>query len=353
MRANQPVRYTAMIVEYLESEGFDCTEALSQAGIPRESLNHLDAVLPVDALAHAGYLLEQLSGRPDVFLATGLLCGPAQYGELGRGMLCSPTLRESIAFTQRYYRLITQVCSMTLTESKGMADICWRPIVGLPYQMLMASFDFMLGAFYHRLVLVLGDELPDFEVHFSTPPPADANRYRRMKKGRFYFSQGGLPSMSLRLDAGVLDKRMPLANPVMFKQVAQRVDMFFQLTQQAERDWKAWAEMMVRESIGHQPSLDELAVIANVSPSTLTRYLAAQGCNFRQLSNEIRHERACVMLRDHGMRVGDVAQALGYAAVNNFIRAFKAQAGVSPTQFTAACARGEVPAEPAVLHDAA
>jgi AraC-like DNA-binding protein len=356
MRANHTARYVAMLVEYLEGEGFDCTDALAQSGVSRQSLEHLDAVLPLSTLAHVSYLLDTMSGRPDVFLATGLGCGPAQYGEMGRAILCSATLRDSIAFSQRYYRLITKSTAMTFTESNGTAEVCWRPVVGLQYHLLIATFDFLLGAFYNRLFLILGDDMPDVEVHFSTPAPPDVNRYRRAKKARFYFSQGGLPSMRLRIDSSALDKRMPLANPAMFKQVEQRVAMFFQLTEQPQRDWKAWAEMMVRESIGHQPTLDELAVIANVSQSTLTRYLAAQGCNFRQLSNEIRHERACVMLRDHGMRVCDVAQTLGYGVVNNFNRAFKAQSGVSPTQFTAGAVISPSvteAAEPQALHDAA
>lgn len=335
MRSNHPSRYLAMLVEYLEGEGFDCSEALALAGVSRQSLDHLDAVLPLSTLAHVSYLLDTMSGRPDVFLVTGMRCGPAQYGEMGRAILCSETLRESIAFTQRYYRLITKSTAMTFTEARGVAEVSWRPVVGIQYHLLIATFDFLLGAFYNRLVLILGDELPDFEVHFSTPAPPDDSRYRRVKRGRFYFSQGGLPCMKLRIDASALDKRMPLANAAMFKQVEQRVAMFDKMTQMPQRDWKAWAEMMVRESLGHQPSLDELAAIVNVSPSTLSRYLAAQGCNFRQLSSEIRHERACVMLREHGMRVGDVAQALGYGVVNNFIRAFKAQTGQSPTRYAA------------------
>jgi AraC-like DNA-binding protein len=333
MRINHTARYLAMLVGYLESEGFDCTQGLAEAGVSRRSLEHLDAVLPLSVVMHATYLLDTTSGLPAVMLATGLRCGPAQYGELGRAILCSATLRDSLVITQRYFRLMTKTASMSLTESNGTAEVCWRPIIGLHYHMLMSTFDFVLGAFYHRLSLVLGSDLPDFEVHFSTPPPPDVNRYSRLKNGRFYFAQGGLPSMRLRIDSSALDKPMPLANPAMLKEVEQRVAALHQMLVQPERDWRAWVEMMVRESIEHQPSLEELAVIANLSPSTLTRYLSAQGCNFRQLSNEIRHERACLMLRDHGMRVSEVAQALGYSAVNNFTRAFKAQSGVSPARF--------------------
>ena len=342
MRVNHTARYLAMLVDYLESEGFDCTPALAEAGVSRRSLEHNDAVLPLSVVMHATYLLDTRSGLPAVMLATGLRCGPAQYGELGRAILCSATLRESLVITQRYFRLMTKTASMSFAEANGMAEIGWQPIIGLQYHMLMSTFDFVLGAFYNRLSLILGSDLPDFEVHFSTPAPPDVNRYSRLKGGRFYFSQGGLPSMRLRIGSSALDKPMPLANAAMLKQVEQRVAMLHQMMVEPERDWKAWVEMMVRESIEHQPSLEELAIIANVSQSTLTRYLSAQGCNFRQLSNEIRHERACVMLRDHGMRVNDVAHALGYSAVNNFIRAFKAQSGMSPTQFAAASAESDV-----------
>lgn len=339
MSVSSPARYVAMIVDYLESEGFDCSPALAEAGIDRQSFQHLDAVLPLDTLAHVSHLMAKGSGRPDIFLATGMRCGPAQYGELGRAMLTADTLRDSIALTVRYYRLITKTTDLSMKEANGIVEFCWQPTIGLQYDLLISAFDFVLGAFYHRLVLVLGDELPDFEVHFSTAAPKDEGRYRRMKRGRFYFAQGGLPSMRLRIDADILSTRMPLANPTMFQQAEERVAMYHKLQQQPQRDWKAWVEMMLRETVGHQPSLEELAVISNISPSTLTRNLAAQDCNFRQLASDIRHERACLMLRDHGMRVGDVADALGYSAVGNFIRAFKAQSGMSPTQFTAASAR--------------
>lgn len=336
MSVKCPARYVGMLVEHLESEGFDCTDALNQAGISRQSFTHLDAVLPIEALAHVSHLMAKGSGRSDIFLATGMQCGPAKYGELGRLMLSCATLRDSIEATIRYYGLITRLTAMSIQESNGVAEFRWQPVIGLQYDLLISAFDFVLGAFYNRLLLVLGDELPDFEVHFSTAAPSDVGRYRRVKQGRFYFAQGGLPSMLMRIDASVLDKPMPLANETMRKQAEERVAIHHQLMRAPQRDWRAWVEMMLRETIGRQPSVEELAVMANVSSSTLTRQLAAQDCNFRQLGLKIRHERACEMLYRHGMRVTDVAQMLGYTSVGNFIRAFKAQAGVSPTQYVAA-----------------
>jgi AraC-like DNA-binding protein len=262
-----------------------------------------------------------------------MTCGPAQYGELGRAMLSCATLRDSIHLTVRYYGLISRVMTLSLEEHKGVAELCWRPVLGLPFDMLMSCFDFVLGAFYNRLVLIFGDDMPDLEVAFSTVAPADTSRYRKVRGGRFYFGQGGLPAMRLRLASEHLDVPMPLANPLLLQQAEERVAVFHKLRPAPQRDWQAWAAMMVREAVEHQPTLEELATMSHVSASTLTRHLSAQGCNFRKMSSEIRHERARAMLQHPGTRVGDVAHILGYTTLGNFIRAFKAIEGVSPSQF--------------------
>ncbi|NCU68009.1 AraC family transcriptional regulator [Acidovorax sp. 210-6] len=58
--------------------------------------------------------------------------------------------------------------------------------------------------------------------------------------------------------------------------------------------------------------------------------------NFRDLAQEIQLERACRWLREGHLQVKDVANLLGYTDAANFIRAFKAMAGVSPAQYAKA-----------------
>ena len=107
--------------------------------------------------------------------------------------------------------------------------------------------------------------------------------------------------------------------------------------------------MMLTQAQGHQPTQDELANIANLSSSTLARHLAAQHTSFRALSLAIRHQKACEWLDEGRLLVSEVAQLLGYQNPANFIRAFKAQAGISPAQYaerridTAPCATASSP----------
>jgi AraC-like DNA-binding protein len=61
--------------------------------------------------------------------------------------------------------------------------------------------------------------------------------------------------------------------------------------------------------------------------------LAAQDCSYRDLSMAVRHERACTLLQEGRLSVGEIAKSLGYTHTSNFIRAFKGQTGLSPLQF--------------------
>lgn len=87
--------------------------------------------------------------------------------------------------------------------------------------------------------------------------------------------------------------------------------------------------MMLRESTGGLPTLDELAHTLNLSSRTLDRHLKAEGSGFRELSTEIFVERARALLAA-GRPVTVVALELGYADVSNFSRAFRKAAGTNP-----------------------
>jgi len=99
--------------------------------------------------------------------------------------------------------------------------------------------------------------------------------------------------------------------------------------------WSEWVEMMLREAEGTQPTLQELAALLSVSPRTLTRYLAREGHALRDLANEVRHRRACELLRDPRQSIAEIAWRLGYGDPTNFSHAFRAAGSISPRQYRA------------------
>lgn len=338
-----PARYVALLVQILEEQGIDCTQALHEAGVARASLRHNDALLPPDQVIAVTRLLTEASGgRRDLGMRIGATLSPGQLGELGLGMLSCATVEESLDLCARYYVLVTPSFSMSTRVVGSARELSWQPIQPVPYDLIVLAYDLTLMSLHTQLHTVLRDDMPSYDAYLFSPAPLDMQRYEPLKPGRLHFGQGGLPTLRVVIDAEVLRRTpMPLAHAANLADIRQRLDVkLIHHLEQDQRDWREWVAMMLSQAQAHQPTQDELAAIVNVSTSTLARHLAAQGTTFRELANEIRHDRACQWLREGQLRVADVAELLGYTNPANFIRAFKARAGVSPTQYGKAHAAG-------------
>jgi AraC-like DNA-binding protein len=81
------------------------------------------------------------------------------------------------------------------------------------------------------------------------------------------------------------------------------------------------------------PGAEEAAEMAGLSRATLFRHLASEGVTYKQLVEEIRLRAAREYLSRPAMTVKDVAYLVGYTQPNNFVRAFRNFAGITPTAF--------------------
>lgn len=80
------------------------------------------------------------------------------------------------------------------------------------------------------------------------------------------------------------------------------------------------------------PAIESVAEIAGLHPRTLQRRLRHQSSSYRELVDEVRAERATVLL-EVGGSVTEIAFDLGYTDVSHFIRAFRRWTGVSPSRY--------------------
>lgn len=331
-----PARYVALLIQHLEEQGIDCSPPLVEAGISPESLGHVDALLPSEQVVQVTRLLTEASrGQRDLGLRIGAKVSPAQLGDLGLALLTCPTAKEALKLCARYHALVTPEFSMHTRLVGGLYEVCWYPTHVVPYDVMTLAYDLMLMSFHTWAQSLWRDQMASFDAYLPGPPPADRHRYSELKMARLHFGQEGLPALRILVDAKVVDSTaMPMADAKHLAEITKRLDVkLLHHLRQEKRDWKAWVTMMLTETQGRLPTLDELAKIANTSTSTLARHLAAQGASYRDLASEVQHERACKWLREGHLQVNDVANLLGYTNSANFIRAFKARTGMSPGQY--------------------
>jgi AraC-like DNA-binding protein len=83
------------------------------------------------------------------------------------------------------------------------------------------------------------------------------------------------------------------------------------------------------------PTAEEMARLLALSPRSLHRRLADAGTTYQRLVDELRRDEA-LRLFSAGMRarsIKAIAEAVGFADVRGFRRAFKRWTGVTPQQF--------------------
>ncbi len=83
------------------------------------------------------------------------------------------------------------------------------------------------------------------------------------------------------------------------------------------------------------PRQDVIARRLAVSPRTRQRRLSSEGTNFSAIVDEVRHERASLLLDDPRLSASEVTFLLGYGEPAAFFRAFKRWTGQTPQEWRA------------------
>ena len=81
------------------------------------------------------------------------------------------------------------------------------------------------------------------------------------------------------------------------------------------------------------PSAVEAANMVGVSRGTLFRRLNREGTTYKELVERVRYQAAQKLLANPQLAVKDIGYLLGYSVPNNFVRAFRNIAGVTPNAF--------------------
>ncbi|HSW07607.1 AraC family transcriptional regulator [Aquabacterium sp.] len=181
------------------------------------------------------------------------------------------------------------------------------------------------------LCWLAGARVPVARLEMAHPRPPHADEYRRMFSPQMRFDA---PRTLLAFDPRALGQRAAVdagalkaflrdaPSSVFMKQVADAHAAF------GER-----VRRRLRRAGSHWPTLDTLAAELRLSPATLRRRLQAEGTSWRRLKDELRHERAALLLGEGRLSVAEVASRLGYEDASAFYRAFRRRMGVGPGAF--------------------
>ena len=142
---------------------------------------------------------------------------------------------------------------------------------------------------------------------------------------------------ALLFSARFLKRRLPGIDDELRSLLQRQIDL---LENHHHQDFPAQVRSLLRPAlITGQFKASQIAALFGMHSRTLNRRLNAFGIGFQQLVEETRFEIARQMLDYSKVEIGQISEALGYAAPGVFTRAFRRWSGTTPAEWRAAHSR--------------
>lgn len=329
--AELPGGYAYELVAHAAQWGVSPATLLDGTGLTVESLKDPSTRLPLPACASLVERARDLTRQPALAFSMGLHMRLSWHGFLGFAAMTAGTVREALAVAEQFSLTRTSAFALSTYVEGSAASLVFEERVPLGGLREFAVIALLVGIgriandVTGRAVTGVA-ECAFAEPGYAAPVLANIDG-KRLGTMRF-----GQPSHRLVFDAGILDLPLVGADPAAAEL----------LRAQCDRELAAVAETsgfvgLVRATVagggdGFRP-LEDVARAMRVSTRTLKRRLAEQGTSFSEVLDEVRRQRALLLLDDRRLALGDVADRLGYSDVANFTRAFRRWTGQTPAAF--------------------
>jgi len=306
--------------------GLDAKAIAGEAGIDPAWLADPDSRVPLENHLRMWAIVS----RAPVGLELGAHLGLHGLGVVGYAMRHGATLREALAWQQRYKAVVHPgvLPEMERRDTPAGARVVFTHVAPPPFLRLREPVEAYAASLVVGLQGLAGRPLQPAFVTLPLTRPTDSRRHEE------FFAcpvAWGGSAVEVAFDAGILDLPLPQSDARLFGYLARRADQLL-ATLPAEADVASKVRREVGEMLAQgEPRLDEVARRLAMSGRTLHRRLEAAGTRFADLVDEARRERAEILLSDLQLSCTEIAFLLGYAEPAPFFRAFKRWTGLTPT----------------------
>ncbi|MDO9452943.1 MAG: helix-turn-helix domain-containing protein [Stagnimonas sp.] len=282
----------------------------------------------------------KLTQRPEIGIEHGLRNSPLMHGSITYGALSQPTVRDAMHFLARYSSLILAGVDTMLVESDKSAFLIISEKFAfgtipyfsgsLPPEAVRQSLAeiFVIGYYsaFAKAGVLAGHTVV---LHFDAPEPA----YFPMYAGRLPPVRFSSDKLGIEFPLALMDSPLLLADPIAARIAEAQCEVL--LESMALEDSLIAKVLSVIDSMGYEPHprLEAIAKRLHVSPRTLKRRLQELGTSYEKLLNRKRQEDCLELLTNPRLSIDAIGQSLGYSSQNNFTRAFRSWAGISPSAY--------------------
>jgi AraC-like DNA-binding protein len=330
-RLSIPARSVVKILDALARYGVDGRDACHAAGIDPDAIADPDARLGFAQVVRLYEAGSRLSRDAAFGLHVGECSHPAMFDVVGYITMNSPTVGAALQSLERYQRVWTDGSTLHLEVTGRQARIEYSYNIAAPGpEGRRHDCEATLSIVTRGLRAIAQEDWCPEAVAFEHGAPADMAEHVRVFRAPIRFGQR---ANALVLDAAMLDRRIPQADPALRAVLDRHADALLAVVPPAGRLSDRVRHVLGRALRGGVPGLAAVARELGMSARTLQRRLSDEGTSHQILIEEMRRELSIRYLQQPDMSISDVAYLLGFAEPSTFHRAFRKWTGVTPGDF--------------------
>lgn len=318
-----PGAYALLLVELVARWHVTAEELFDGLGLTAAQLSEPDARVSSEQIAKLVRRAITLTGEPGLAFFMGLHMRISSHGYLGFAAMTASTAREAVELAVRFAPTRTDAIALDLHVEGDKAALVFDERIPLGEAREFVIVALMVGIVQMARAMLDKEITGDADLVYPEPPYF--SRFAQLLPGRVRFGQ---PSNRLVFDAGFLDLPLKMADPIAMKLALDQCERELRSLGGGGRTVGKIRELLPLAE-GFR-SLEDVAKLMHVSPRTLKRRLAEHDTSFSTLLDDMRRERAMLLLRDPRLSLDEIAERLGYSDVANFTRAFRRWTGKTP-----------------------
>jgi AraC-like DNA-binding protein len=262
----------------------------------------------------------QLTGEPALAVHLGLRMRVSSHGFLGFAAMTAGTVREALELAVRFAAIRTSVIGLALVVEGDTAQLVIEEREGLGALREFVVLALLVGIW--QLGIELTGRVPEGFAECTFPAPAFAGPFA--EKIRF-----DRPENRLVFAATLLDLPLKNADTVATQLAISQCERELASTNDGELAAKIRAALDGDAAT----TLPVVAKKLKLSTRTLKRRLADQHTSFSKLRDDLRRQRALLLVDNRTLSIGEIATRLGYTELPNFTRAFRKWTGMTPIAY--------------------
>jgi AraC-like DNA-binding protein len=287
---------------------------------------------PIDDITRLWRGAAELTQDPGFGLKAGSLVGPASFNVVSFILQSSPTLREALATTQKFQRLISDGGRFQTVANTDTSWIIYHPQQGelafSPHQI-----EAVLAAVVSFSRWVSEQACTPTRVQFGHAQLGPLAGYQAVFGAAVDFGQA---FSGLQFDNAVLDHPLPQADAqlaAMHREYATARLAALSQTPGFLDPARQWLATQLAHGV---PARGVAAQHFGLAERAFARRLQREGMGYSDLIDAVRKAAAGTAVADTGRAFMDIAHSLGFSEPSAFNRAFKRWFGVAPGAWRAA-----------------